>query len=80
VVLDNADVLANTATDEGGGIYIVNGTLKLSNSSFVVKPRPAARVRRTAAASMQWKPGFYTDSTTAVMNNTATGNGGGLTW
>ena len=79
VVLNNADVLANTATEDGGGIYIVAGMLALSNSTFVGETAPccqsAANGGGIYASGSQI---FMTDSPTAVMNNAATGNGGGL--
>ncbi len=79
VVLDNADVIANTATEDGGGIYIINGVLRLSNSVFIGETAPCCQSAVNgggiyASASQI----FLSGSETTVMNNTATGNGGGM--
>jgi predicted outer membrane repeat protein len=79
VILDNADVLANTATEEGGGIYINNGILKLSNSTFVGETAPCCQSAVNGGGIYaSGSQVFMADNPTAVMNNTATGNGGGL--
>jgi predicted outer membrane repeat protein len=79
VVLDNADVVANTATEDGGGIYIVNGTLRLSNSVFVGETSPCCQSAVNGGGIYASGSQIYlSGSETTVMNNTATGNGGGL--
>jgi len=79
VELDNSDVAANTATSLGGGIYAIDGLVTLSNSVFVGETAPCCQ-------SAQAGGGIYASggrvillgAGTTVMNNTATGNGGGI--
>jgi fibronectin-binding autotransporter adhesin len=79
VYLDNSDVIANTASGLGGGFYVVNSTVTLANSVFVGEISPCCQSAATGG-------GIYASASqinlvgaaTSVVNNTATGNGGGL--
>ncbi len=79
VQLNNSDVVANTATDMGGGIHAVNSSVTLSNSVFVGETAPCCQSAVSGG-------GIYASggqislvgANNVVMNNTATGNGGGI--
>jgi len=79
LILDNADVVANVATQNGGGIFVSSGAITLTNSVFVGETGPCCQ---SAAAG----GGIYADNSrvallgaeTSVINNTATGNGVGI--
>ncbi len=78
VVLDNADVVANTATEDGGGIYLLNGILNLSNSVFIGETAPCCQSAVNGGGIYASGSQISVASGSAVMNNTATANGGGL--
>ncbi len=80
VYLNNADVVAGTAADRGGGIYASGGAvITLTNSVFVGESAPCCQGAVDGG-------GIYADasrvyllgSTTSVLRNTATNNGGGV--
>ncbi len=77
--LDNSDVVANTASGLGGGIYALNGAVTLSNSVFVGETAPCCQ--SAAAGGGIYASGGQVSllgSATSVLNNTASGNGGGI--
>ncbi len=79
VYLDNADVLANTATTNGGGFYVADGEIHLSNSVFVGETAPCCQSAASGGGIYASNSRIYLEgSATTVMNNTASGNGGGL--
>ena len=77
--LDNSDLAANTASNFGGGIYSSNGVVTLTNSVFVGEISPCCQTAVNGG-------GIYASGgqisllgpATSVVNNTATGNGGGI--
>ncbi len=80
IQLDNADVVANTATNLGGGIYLASGAvITLTNSVFIGETAPCCQSALSGG-------GIYADASriyltgidNAIMNNTATENGGGV--
>lgn len=80
VSLNNADVVANTAVGSGGGMYLSGGaSVTLQNSVFVGETAPCCQTAANGA-------GIYANASqvsvlgtnSAVLNNVATGSGGGI--
>jgi hypothetical protein len=79
VYLDNADVVANTASNLGGGFYVQNGEITLSNSVFVGETAPCCQSALTGGGIYAYASRInLVGSATSVLNNTATDAGGGL--
>ncbi len=79
LILDNADVVANTASQLGGGIFVSSAAITLTNSVFIGETAPCCQSAATGG-------GIYAQNSrvtllgdaNAILNNTATGNGGGV--
>lgn len=77
--LDNSDVVANLASQLGGGIFVSGAAITMTNSVFIGETAPCCQ---SAAAG----GGIYAHNSrvtllgtnNAILNNTATGNGGGV--
>jgi hypothetical protein len=79
VRLNNTDVVANIASNFGGGIYASNSSVTLSNSVFVGETAPCCQ--SAAAGGGIYASGGQVSlegAATSVLNNTASGDGGGI--
>lgn len=75
--LDNADVVANTASGSGGGLYAVNADITLANSVFVGETAPCCQSAANGGGIYAQDSQINLSGVT-IMNNTATANGGGI--
>ena len=82
VSLNNSDVVANTAVGSGGGIYLANDAIAtLQNSVFIGETAPCCQTAANGAgiyASGSQVNILGAGAPSAVLNNVATGSGGGI--
>jgi len=80
VQLNNADVVANTASNLGGGIFLSSGgVITLTNSVFVGETAPCCQSALSGGGIYASDSRIFLDgANNAIINNTATTNGGGV--
>lgn len=79
LVLDNSDVVANIATQLGGGIFVSGAAITLTNSVFVGETAPCCQSAASGGGIYAYNSRVTVlGSATSIINNTATGNGGGI--
>jgi parallel beta-helix repeat protein/predicted outer membrane repeat protein len=80
IQLNNADVVANTANNWGGGIFLSSGAvITLTNSVFIGETAPCCQSALSGGGIYADASRIYLNGTNnAIINNTATENGGGV--